>query len=40
MKLFKFLVETFVELVLTLFVAVCTLLIAVGIIGLIYNLAS
>ncbi len=40
MKLFKFLVETFVELVLTLFVAVCTLLIAVALIGLLYNLAS
>lgn len=37
MKLFKFLVGTFVELVLTLIVAVLTLLLAVGLIGLIYT---
>jgi hypothetical protein len=40
MRLFKFLVGTFVELVWTLIVAVVTLLVAVGLIGLIYNLAS
>jgi len=40
MKLFKFLVGTFVELVLTLIVAGLTLLVAVGLIGLIYNLVS
>ena len=40
MKLFKFLVGTFVELLLTLIVAVFTLLVAVALIGLIYNLVS
>ena len=40
MRLFKFLVGTFVELVLTLVVAALTLLAAVGLIGFIYNLVS
>jgi hypothetical protein len=40
MRLFKFLVGTFIELALTLVVAGLTLLITVGLIGLIYNLVS
>jgi len=38
MRLFKFLVGTFIELVWTLIVAVLTLLVAVSLIGFMYNL--
>lgn len=40
MRLFKFLVGTFLELVLTLVVAALTLFAAVGLVGFIYNLVS
>ncbi len=40
MRLFKFLVGTFLELVLTLVVAALTLFAAVGLVGFIHNLVS
>ena len=40
MRLFKFLVGTFVEVVCTLIIGVLTLLVAISLLGLIYSLVS